>query len=109
MAREVKEMVVPERAVKGVSGVVHFEEVEEVRVAEPEELVFWQVNGEVRTNRELPHVERTLVAFVVRGSIYGNWECTLFEHSGKLYLRQEWLPAPGYAWSETKIYRLPSA
>ncbi|MEM0479492.1 MAG: hypothetical protein QXS16_04150, partial [Pyrobaculum sp.] len=37
---------------------------------------------------------------------YGYWRCSLYLAVDGVYLTKEWVPAPGYSWSEFEVWKL---
>lgn len=72
------------------------------------ELIYEYVDGEVRVNKAVPpHPTREIAVWTAAGDVYGSWKYVLLlARDGNVYLRQEWVPAPGYRWSEVKIWRV---
>jgi hypothetical protein len=71
------------------------------------ELIYEYVDGEVRLNRAVPpHPAREIAVWLAEGNAYGSWKYALLLAEGEVYLREEWVPAPGYRWQEMRIYRV---
>ena len=93
---------------EGFAGWVYFEEASYVEFPEPEELVFHQVNGETKVNKDFIVTFREfIVTFRVPGNQFGWWRCSIYRGGdGYYYLKLEWVPKSGYSWEEVMIYRL---
>jgi hypothetical protein len=72
------------------------------------EPIYEYVDGEVKLNKMVPpHPAREIAVWVAAGDAFGSWRFTLLlGRDGGVYLRQEWVPAPGYRWQEVRIYRV---
>ena len=71
------------------------------------ELIYEYVDGEVRVNKvALPYPAREIAIWLAEGSAFGSWKYTLVLAPSGVYLKEEWVPAPGYRWGEVRIYRV---
>jgi hypothetical protein len=77
-------------------------------------LIYHEVNNEIRVRER--EFEKYLEAQTLEMigawkdgfNAYGHFNNTLCISKTALWLRREWVPAPGYAWSEEEIYILSS-
>jgi hypothetical protein len=71
------------------------------------ELIYECVGNEVRVNKMAqPYPAREIAVWLAEGSPFGSWRYVLLLAKGEVYLREEWVPAPGYRWQEVRIYRV---
>jgi hypothetical protein len=84
------------------------------------EVVFWQVNNEVRIKNEellerFMKVAEELEPLTVeeRGDEFGYFVALIYaaphpgrRHGVEVWVERRWIPAFGYSWSETKIKRI---
>jgi hypothetical protein len=71
------------------------------------ELIYEYVDGEVRVNKAVPpHPAREIAVWLAKGSAFGSRKYTLLFARDGAYLREEWVPAPGYRWQEVRIWRV---
>jgi len=71
------------------------------------ELIYEFVDGKVRVNKAaFPYPAREIAVWLAEGSAFGSWRYTLLVKGEEVYLEEEWVPAPGYRWVETRVYRV---
>jgi len=71
------------------------------------ELIYEYVDGEVRVNKAaLPYPAREIAVWLAEGSAFGSWRYTLLARGEEVYLKEEWVSAPGYRWEEVRVYRV---
>lgn len=75
--------------------------------------VYHEVNGEIKVQTPLyplvlEHLnsENLVKEWTEQHDEYGHWSCSLYTTPVGLIVRQDWVPNHGYAWRETRIYRL---
>jgi len=77
----------------------------------------WEVNGEIRRKddellREFEELQESeCLAVHEKGDNFGHFEDVIYAvprsgHGIVIFVRREWIPAPGYAWSEIQIKRI---
>jgi hypothetical protein len=71
------------------------------------ELIYEYVDNEVRVNKMAqPYPAREIAVWFAEGDPFGSWRYVLLLAKSEVYLREEWVPAPGYRWQEVRIYRV---